>query len=124
MKLILKAIILDADFRKSELTNWTEYVKKNPIVLGKNNTVCFVSGSGRQLVFILHQTKILSKRGDERMLLDSRRLRIDGGTWDPYMLQNYANEVDIELVGIKRFEQIIKERNFQRRETSNESKKS
>ena len=41
-----------------------------------------------------------------QQILDSRRLRLDGGSWSPYMLQSYAEAMGIHQVGIKRFEQI------------------
>jgi len=44
-----------------------------------------------------------------RRVVDSRRLRISGGAWSPLMLQNYANAVGLNLVGIKRFEQLYDE---------------
>ena len=38
-------------------------------------------------------------------VLSSQLYRIlGGGTWNPHMLQNYANEVGIVLEGIPRFE--------------------
>lgn len=120
MKLILKAIMFDVDFRKNELTNWLEMQKEHPLVLGKDQTVCFVSSSMRQIVFILACKVVQTKKLDEVPLIESLRLRLGAGQWDPYMLQNYANELGIELVGIKRFEQILQERNLQKRLVNND----
>ena len=107
MRLRLKAIRFDVDFRKSELTNLREFEKSPsyPGALNKGETFLFVSKSGNQLIWILNEDIVISGTNLEYSMLDSRRWRIDGsGTWNSLMLQDYANAVGIELIGFKRFE--------------------
>ncbi len=108
----LKGVQFDTDFRKNELTNYDAYakakrLKKNP--LKANEVLLFISRSGNQLVWVLNvgeiETKNKNRRGHfGRRMIDTRRWRIEGGCWNPAMLQNYANEVGLELVGFRRFE--------------------
>lgn len=106
----LKSVSFDVDFRKSELTNYREYIKRTGIEVEKRGeAILFVSARLSQLVWILNYAKIDCAKS-EQFLIDSRRWRIEGGEWNPLMLQNYANAVNLHIVGIKRFEDIMSER--------------
>lgn len=111
--------VATVSFIRSEATN-LELYKKQPHYPGDlkdGEAFLFLSKSGNQLVF-LFRPPILFEKKDENtgeviktlQVVDSRRWRLpSGSTWHPYMLQNYANEVGIHLVGIKRFETIYAE---------------
>jgi len=107
----LKAVKFDTDFRKNEWTNYKSFKKSKYMAggLNKNEAILFVSKSRNQLIWILNVTE-----DDERPVVDSRRWRILSGTWDPLMLQNYAEEVGIHLVGIRRFEDMYDSNRKQR----------
>lgn len=116
MRIRLKGIRFGMDFRKSELTNYDAFRKSKsfPGDLGKNEAYLFVSKGQNQLVWILNLIEIETERKDRRMI-DSRRWRLEGGTWNPLLLQNYANEAGIELIGIRRFEEIYEEQKDRKR---------
>lgn len=100
----LKAVEI-VDFRLSEWTNFVEWQKTNPeIELGKDDVVCFLSLQKTQVVFVSALIRGETDQGKECTLLPSRRLRIQGGGWSPFMIKNYADEVGIELQGLKRLE--------------------
>ena len=114
----LKAIIPSADFRKSEHTIFRDFAKsrKYPGPLKKGEGFLFLSKTGNQLLwFFKEPTSITSFKDVERSIVDSRRWRVTGGTWHPFMLADYAVEAGIELVGIKRFEEIFDERRGRKR---------
>ena len=107
----LKAIKFGVDFRKNELTNYREFQKskKFPGTLGKDEVFLFVSKSGNQLVFIIHTGEIETGTGLIRNMIDSRKWRIDGSSsWNPKMLQNYANELGMDLIGFRRLEDVYR----------------
>lgn len=107
----LKAVALDVDFRQSELTNYKDFVKRTGVELArKGEAILLVSGSENQLVFVLSMSDITSTHGTECSVLDTRRLRLTRSTWNPLMLQNYANERGLHLEGFRRFEEVIQER--------------
>lgn len=113
-RLRLKGVIT-CSFVRSEATNLDLYRKSGhyPGPLKNGEAFLFISKSGNQIIFIFKSISLevagQHRRGDgttNRTVIDSRKLRLDGGTWHPYMLQNYANAVGIDLIGLKRFEQI------------------
>ncbi len=118
MRVRLKAIKFDVDFRKTELTNYDTFSRSRsfPGQLSANEVYLFISKSGNQLVWILNMSEVdaprPNKRGrTNRRMIDSRKWRIEGGTsWSPMMLQNYAQDVGLDLVGFKRFEDLYDER--------------
>ena len=108
MRIRLKGIQQDVDFRQSELTNY-EAFRKSKRFSGdpkKGEAYLFVSTSGNQLVWVLKYEADVTVFRTQRRRIESLRFRISGGHWNPMMLANYADEVGIELVGIKRFEEI------------------
>ncbi len=111
-KVKLKAIEFDVDFRKNEVTNYNAFAKskKFPGELKPNEAFLFISKSGNQLMWVLNVIEFDNERGRTIEIFDTRRWRILRSTWDPYMLQNYANEVGIHLVGFRRFEEVYSKR--------------
>ena len=113
-KLRLKGVIT-CSFGRSEATNLALYQDsgKYPGDLKKGEAFLFISKGGNQILFVFNTIELKvdtqHRKGDgstTRGVIDSRRLRLDGGTWHPYMLQDYANEVGIHLVGFRRFEDV------------------
>lgn len=106
--------IAQADFRKSEATNFNEL----PIAVRKNlkpgEVVMLVSGGGDQLVFVYPPTYTSNARSNDCTMLASVRLRLKGSTWSPLMIVDYAKSVGIELIGLedfaRRFQRIIDQR--------------
>jgi len=103
----LKAVI-QCDFGRSEANNLKLYRLQPhyPGDLASGEAFLFFSKTGNQVIFVFRDPTIEFEGDETRHVTDSRRLRLDGGTWSPYMLQNYANLVGLHLVGIKRFEQV------------------
>jgi hypothetical protein len=95
-----------ADFRKNEVTMYREAEQEGalPAGLKAGDVVAFVSTSRDQIVFVSPPYQHL-ENGREVRLYASRRLRISSGRWNPLMLQNYADEVGLQLLGLKRFEE-------------------
>jgi hypothetical protein len=118
MRVKLKAIKFDTDFRKSELTNYDIFKRSRsfPGELESNEVFLFISKGGNQLVWILNVDRVDVGHADrkgyvDRRLIDTRRWRIEGSSsWNPEMLADYAAEVDLDLVGFKRFREIYAER--------------
>ncbi|MCK5617304.1 hypothetical protein KAR91_86370 [Candidatus Pacearchaeota archaeon] len=101
----LKAIKY-VDFRKSEWTNYQEFKKskKFPGELTHNEAFLFISNTGNQLIWMLN----VANGPLGHRIVDSRRWRFTGtSSWNPLMLANYAEEVGIELIGIKKFQEIF-----------------
>lgn len=114
----LKAIIM-CSFQRSEKTNLALFREDRhyPGDLQEGEAFLLVSKMGNQVIFIFRGPSTIEITGAPRTwkVLDSRRLRLEGGTWSPYMLQNYANSVGINLVGLKRLEQIMEDRKNRKR---------
>lgn len=116
MKIRLKAISFDADFRFSEFGIYDTFRKSKKFQgdLRAGEAYLFVSGTGNQLLWVLNIGGITSKGANakgsfDRRVIDTRRMRIEGRTaWHPMMLQNYANSVGLEIVGFKRFEEVYR----------------
>lgn len=108
MRLKLKAILFEVDFRCSEHTNYERFKasERFPGYLRSGEVILFVSRSGNQLVWVLNYS---AKEADVQGITDSRRWRLHSGSWSPMMLANYANEVGIELIGVKQFAALYEE---------------
>ena len=106
IRLTLKAIKMNADFRKASSTTYEELVKAKhfPGPPRKGECYLLVSKSGNQMVWILNVTNVTGKSFTPTKMYDTRRWRLKGGTWSHHMLENYANSVGITLVGRKRLE--------------------
>jgi len=101
--------VIECSFQRSEATNLALFRKQPhfPGELSVGEAFLFLSKSGNQIIFVFRSPiDFDGPSGKTWGVTDSRRLRLSGGSWSPYMLQNYANEVGLHLVGIKRFEQV------------------
>ena len=105
-----------SDFRKSEVTLYEEAKKASGgLDLGWDDCVLLVSGNGKILRFVYQPsdqpTQMKSPRGAKKTkVVQSETYRIvGGGTWNPLMLANYANDCGVELEGIRKFETYFKE---------------
>jgi hypothetical protein len=108
MKLRLKGIFQEVDFRYNELSIYERYRKDRSFQgdpkLGE--TYLFVSTSGNQLLWVLrYEDKVLVHK-TMRKRIETLRFRVSGGSWNPLMLANYAEEIGITLEGIRKFEEI------------------
>lgn len=108
-----------ADFRRSSLTLYLEWAQENPSVrMGPDDAVCFISGTGTQLLFVRRMVQIRNvsaNRGkDHYTIVPSIRLRLDTH-WHPWMLAHYAESCGFD-VGLKRFKQYFDEARARRRE--------
>jgi len=106
IRLRLKGVI-QCNFARSEANNLTLYRQMGhfPGELQAGEAFLFLAKGGNQVLFFFADKQV-DFAGVSRQVIDSRKLRLTTGTWDAYMLQNYANMVGLDLVGIKRFEQI------------------
>ena len=113
-RLRLKGIVV-CSFQRSEATNLDLYKKEGhfPGDLKKGEAYLVISKGLNQIIFVF--PPVVLDEQDDRSALDSRRLRLDGGTWHPYMLQNYAESLGIHLVGIKSFEKILEDQRDKKR---------
>lgn len=105
-------LIRRADFRKSANTMIEEALKEaENLKLGPSDCVLMISGTGKVLRFVFGflQHEQVSRAGKALgravRVLPSRDYRIcDGGTWNPYMLKDYAAEIGLDLQHLKKFE--------------------
>ena len=105
--------VAHGDFRTSEHTMYKSLPAALRNSLKGNDAVCFVSGTGNQLVFVYKYIDVgitrpthPGVRARRYGIIASIRLRLTGSTWNPLMLQNYATDYcGIELIGLKRFEE-------------------
>lgn len=111
--------VCDADFRKSEATNYRALPDEIRDGLRDGEAVCFKSHSGDQVVFVVKPRTLASlapsRSGEEGKRLEvfcSVRLRLPHSrTWNPSMLGEYADAAGLELIGIKRLnEHLVKSR--------------
>lgn len=112
MKVRLKQIIRDVDFRKTELQNYEDHRKDKKRFDGDpkpGEAILFVSTSGNQLAWILRYDEAVRVQKTDRRRIQSLRMRLSGGYWNPLMLANYARDIGLELQGIKLFEETYKE---------------
>ena len=106
----LRHIVWPADFRRSDATLYAELPAAVRRELKGDDVVCFVSGTGNQVLFVYMQRKVglirntRLKKTRPRQLTHSVRLRLNAGRFSPDMLANYAAECGIQLRGIKSFE--------------------
>lgn len=108
------------DFRRTDANQLDEIIKSIGEKLGKNDCAIIVSMQGKVLRFIFGAIEhdMVTRAG---VYLEGQRTRVvrsqtyritDGGVFNPYMLQNYANDLGIELAYLKRLEAHLKEQNF------------
>lgn len=92
------------DFRKNERTLYEELRRDRKLWKGEpraDEVYVFVSSTGRQIRFVFGLKKIKSFPGTRyesvQELLDWRGWRIEGSTFSPKMLENYANMCGLTL---------------------------
>lgn len=104
-------LVTEVDFRKSEATNFVEVQRKEKLNLGQDDVICLLNKGRTQVVFVWKPFEMdisgLPGRFGETEVIRSTRLRLSRSTWNPLMLQNYANSVGVSLDNIKRFEVIF-----------------
>lgn len=110
----LKRILFAQNFTKSARTLWDELRDNKKLFAGypdDGEAYALVSCSGNQIIFVLgeHDVTTNPKTRYEavRKLLDFRCWRIDGGTFNPYMLENYGNSVGLSF-GMRRLEELFR----------------
>lgn len=105
-----------ADFRHNDSSQLDEVIKAVGKNLRPSECGILVSKGGKILRFVFgmveHEMVNSAGRptaGRVTKVVPSRTYRIvDGGTFNPYMLQNYANDLGIELAHLKRLEAHLK----------------
>lgn len=113
------AIIDECDFRSRPQSLWAEWIqtaanRKKADAMGDDECVLFVSGSGRYLAWVFPPRVGNSIKGLERKIYHYETLYIDGGSWHPYMLQNYGEQVGLDL-GLKSFTELYEARKKRQR---------
>lgn len=106
-----------ADFRHNDSWQLDETIKQLGQALGKNECAILISKLGKILRFIFpaieHDMITVGGRmveGQKTRVVASKTYRItSGGVFNPYMLQNYANDLGIELAHLKRLEAHLQE---------------
>ncbi len=107
LKVRLRVIFFDRAFLYTDVTHW-EWAKQQPSFpkdgLSSGDCLLFLSKTMNQLLFLWNPIDMVDqKRAGQRTIFRSIRLRIEGGTWNPMMIQNYANEVGLEFIGLRNF---------------------
>jgi hypothetical protein len=104
--------IFRGSFQKNEVTLFHEAMTEaGELTLGHDDCILLVSQSEKLLKFVWRQITTSRKNvdgtnGKLSTVVSSQLYRIvDGGTWNPLMLANYAEQVGIQLEGLKKFEQ-------------------
>lgn len=104
------------DFRRSEATLLEEVLKiAKDLKLSKNDCVLMMSGRRTVLRFVFGFREVEQIGGAKHEFLGkatryvhSRTYRIvDGGSFNPYMLKNYAEEIGLSPAGIRRYEEAL-----------------
>ena len=95
------------NFRMNEETLANRHPKEMAM-LKSGEGILFINLKGNMLRFVPRSQRYsdLSGKDSQHTILPSLIYRItDGGTWSPYMLKNYAATLEIELVGLKTFQE-------------------
>lgn len=98
--------IYQASFNRSEMTNYRVWKKTKHRELSNGEALCIVSMLGNQLVWVWKPLVIKAGMYEtEREVFLSVRIRIDSKSawWEPGMLQHYAEQVGLNLVGLKTY---------------------
>ena len=112
MKVKLR-LVYPGDFRQSEASLLQEALKEFPdLKLGPEDCVMLVATSGKLAVFasgFRDMDLVTAKAGHSRVIFSSKVRICDGGRIDPRMIVNLAEQVGLEIVGLKRFESYYRE---------------
>jgi hypothetical protein len=110
-------LIYEANFQKTEVTLLTEALEESGLELKRGDCVLLVSMSKKILKFVFGVRDLGEMMGSNGKVYADRHTKVcesktyritQGGTFNPMMLQNYANELGIELAHIKRYEEHLK----------------
>lgn len=101
--------VVPCSFQRSEYTNYMQWRRKNTALarsLREGDVVLLVSAQWDQLIFIYGFIGVHEREdGPIRPMIRSERYRLpSGGTFNPYMLQDYAAKVGLHIEGRRRFE--------------------
>ena len=105
--------IVWVSFCYSEQTMFAQYRQKNGArvkTFSPDDVVLFISRTGTQMKFVWNWDRLEVLKEGAMMpvkILTSANYRIEGGTWDPLMLGEYAHFAGVGLDGdwIKRFKE-------------------
>lgn len=109
--------VFTADFRKTEATLLAEaQAEVENLRLGRDDCILFISHNGKIMRFVFgfleHDMVNASGKvvaGKQTKVLPSKTYRItEGGTFNPHMLANYAQELGLELAHLKKFDAHLK----------------
>jgi hypothetical protein len=121
MKKVRIKRMFSADFRKSPRTMYDELRKDKKLFSGDPNpdeVYIFVSSTGNQLIFVTGDHEIVNHPGKpyetKQRMLDYRGWRMEGSSFNPLMLEEYANRVGLSL-GKKRLSEWYGEHRAARR---------
>lgn len=108
MSIRLKGIVQDVDFRYNELSIYEKFRKSKSFVADPRvgEAILFVSKNGNQLLWVLGYDEDVMVQKTSRRRIETLRLRVSGGYWNPLMLADYAENVGIQLEGLKKFEEV------------------
>ena len=110
MRLAIR-IVATVDFRLGVPTH-SEALKKRRLLRDiTDDEVCvLISSTGRQVAFVFNAVQINSRSGEPVTAIAHYRVQLDRHTpFNHTMLSEYAAKANIELIGIKRFEEHLAE---------------
>ena len=97
-----------ADFRKNEVTNFGELPAPIRKTMKQGDAICFRNTAGTQVMFVYKPKTRDRGDGVEAGISASTRLRLERyRAWDPAMLSEYAAELGLELIGLKRLHELL-----------------
>lgn len=104
------------DFRKSEWTLTQEALQViKGLKLGPEDCIMLLSGTGKMIKFVfglIQHDGVMDSGGHTRTakMLPSRTYRmVEGGTFHPLMIANYADELGLTLEGLKKLDKYLEE---------------
>lgn len=111
MRLNLR-MVATVDFRHGVPFHYDELRKKKLMRdISEDECVLLISQTGRQLAFVFAECEIRSRSGEPVKAISHHRVQLAKHTpWNPTMLTEYAERAGIELLGVKRFEDFVRDR--------------
>lgn len=113
MRMVIRVrYVAQADFRRSELTNFYDPAVvpvdlRNRLRAG--DAVCLHSGGGDQVVFVFKPATVTRVDGEEVEVVPSAKLRLPRNRrWDPLMIATYARDAGLEAAGLRKLEERLK----------------
>ena len=96
-ELRLRQVSFVGDFRRSEVSNMEEALKRRPMKLRKGDCILIVNSRGTQAYFIEAKATIEDRRRVQRSAIISHKCRLLSGHFDPGMIAAYARMVGIDI---------------------------